>query len=57
MNIAPATLTSAVTAVKLPLRRKKIKMASDTRSRPVTASPIDVDISDILSKLLVLDLT
>ena len=34
-----------------------MKMTSDIRSRPVTASPNDVDISDRLSKLLVLDLT
>ena len=57
IKIAPATLTPAVTAMKLPLSRKKMKMASDIRSRPVIASPIDVDISDRLSKLLVLDLT
>ena len=57
MKIAPATLTSAVTAMKLPLNRKRMKITSDTRSKPDTASPIDVDISDRLSKLLVLDLT
>ena len=57
MKIAPANLTPAVTAMKLPLSRKRMKMASDIRSRPVTASPNDVDISDRLSKLLVLDLT
>ena len=57
MKMAPSTLTPAVTVMKLPLSRNIIKMASDIRSRPVTASPIDVDISDRLSKLLVLDLT
>jgi len=57
MKIAPATPTPAVTAMKLPPSRKRMKMASDIRSRPVTASPNDVDITDRLSKLLVFDLT
>ena len=57
IKVAPANLTLAVTAMKLPLSKKRMNMASDTRSRPVNASPIEVDISDRLSKLLVLDLT
>ena len=57
MKIAPASLTPDVNVIKLPLSRKMMKIASDMRSKPVIANPSDIDISDRVSTLLVLDLT
>ena len=57
MKIAPASLTPDVNFIKLPLSRKMMKIASDMRSKPVIANPSDIDISDRVSTLLVLDLT
>ena len=57
MKMVPASLTIVVTVIKLPLSRKVIKIASDMMSKPIIANPNDIDISDKLCKLHVLDLT
>jgi len=54
---APAKLTAFVILIKVPFRRKMMKMISDNRSSPVSAMFNDIDINDSASTLLVLDRT